>query len=98
MRNHFKIKYFLSFIITLFAVITVSQAAQAQTPYEPVPYEEIGPILEQHDKESDRVSLEVIGQSALGHDLYEVVISEPEDDLDQIKSIREEMIQNPGDA
>lgn len=98
MRNQLSLKFVITFIVALFAVIPVSETAQAQTPYEPVPYEDIGAILEQHDQASDRVSLRVLGQSALGHNLYEVVISDPEVDLEQLKETRKEMIKHPVEA
>lgn len=95
MRKHSLFPLFLMFMIAISTVIPASPTASAQTPYTPFPYEEIGAVLEQHEIESDRVSVEVIGQSALGHDLYGVVISEKEEDLEQIKVMRKEMIENP---
>ncbi|HLR63447.1 MAG TPA: M14 family zinc carboxypeptidase [Lentibacillus sp.] len=90
---------FFAFMLAITSIMSVSETVHAKgTPYNPVPYEDIYSILEQHEEESDRVSVEVIGQSALGHDLYSVVISEPEDDLEEIKEKREEMIANPEDA
>lgn len=97
-KQRFLFSLFFTFIVALFAVMPLSQTAHAQTPYNPVPYEDIGPILEKHAQDSDRVTLEILGQSALGHDLYGVVISDPEDDLEQFKSLRKEMINNPNDA
>lgn len=96
MRKKLLFPLFIALTVALTAVMPITQTAQAnETPYNPFPYEDIGPLLAQHEAESDRVSVEVIGQSALGHDLYSVVISEPEDDLEQIKAMREEMLQNP---
>ncbi|QKY70390.1 M14 family zinc carboxypeptidase [Lentibacillus sp. CBA3610] len=90
---------FFAFMFAVTIIMPVSGTVQAdETPYNPVPYEEIHSILEEHEDESDRVSVEVIGESSLGHDLYSVVISEPEDDLEQIKAMREEMIANPEEA
>ena len=90
-------KMLIVFLAAVFAAMPLSHAVQAnETPYTPVPYEEIGSILSHHVQQSDRVSMEVIGQSALGHDLYEVVISEPGVDLEEVKAMRKEMLQNPG--
>lgn len=98
-RKPFLYMLFVAFMLAVTAIMPVSGTVQAEeTPYNPVPYEDIYPILEQHEEESDRVSVEVIGKSALGHDLYSVVISEPEDDLEEIKEMREAMIANPEEA
>jgi|GEM_PF-576300 len=98
-KRPFLYMLFFAFMLAATAIVPVSGTIQAEeTPYNPVPYEDIYPILEQHEEESDRVSVEVNGQSALGHDLYKVVISEPEDDLEEIKMMREDMIENPEEA
>lgn len=98
-KKSFLYSLFFALMFAVVAFMPVSGTVQAnETPYNPVPYEDIYPILEHHEEESDRVSVEVIGQSSLGHDLYSVVISEPEDDLEQIKTMREDMIANPEEA
>ncbi|TFJ92475.1 FIMAH domain-containing protein [Lentibacillus salicampi] len=98
-RKQFLYTILFAFMLAVSAMMPAAGTVQAEeTPYNPVPYEDIYPILEQHEEQSDRVSLEVIGQSALGHDLYSVVISEPGDDLEQIKAMREEMEDNPVEA
>lgn len=100
MRNKFLLSLFFGVIIALFGIMPVSQSVFAETPYNPVPYEDIGSILEQHAKDSDRVTLEVIGKSAQGHDLYGVVISNSENsgDLEKSKTLRTLMIEDPKEA
>lgn len=100
MRNKFLLSLFFGVIIALFSIMPVSQSVFAETPYNPVPYEDIGSILEQHAKDSDRVTLEVIGKSAQGHDLYGVVISNSENsgDLEKSKTLRTLMIEDPKEA
>ncbi|SFA99727.1 Zinc carboxypeptidase [Lentibacillus halodurans] len=99
MKKPFLYTLFFVLMMAIIAFMPLSGTVQAdETPYNPVPYDEIYPILEQHEAESDRVSIEVIGQSSMGHDLYSVVISEPDDDLEQIKAMRQEMIDNPEEA
>lgn len=100
MKKKFLFTLVAAFMVAVTSVMpaSISQTVFAQTPYKPTPYEEIESILKQHEIESDRVSVEVIGQSALGHDLYGVVIAETEDDLEQIKAMRKAMIQNPAEA
>ncbi|MFA1822778.1 M14 family zinc carboxypeptidase [Virgibacillus oceani] len=97
-------KTFATFFIVFMLFVTVFsmnyKMVQAQTPYNPVPYEDIGSILEQYEQESDRVSVEVIGQSTLGNDLYAVVISDQQDEegLEKSEILRELMIENPREA
>ncbi|WP_164220023.1 M14 family zinc carboxypeptidase [Virgibacillus sp. YIM 98842] len=97
-------KAFTTFFIVLALFVTAyttgSQTVQAQTPYNPVPYEEIGSKLEEYERESDRVSVEVVGQSTLGNDLYAVVISDPQDEegLEKSEILRELMIEDPNEA
>ena len=43
-----------------------------------VPYHEIAPRLNALQRRSDRVSVEIVGQSQLGRDLYLVTVTEPE--------------------
>lgn len=97
-RKHFLFAPFIALIMALTIAMPISGTVLAQTPYTPTPYEEILPVLQEHEKDSERVSLEVIGQSALGHDLYSVVIAESEEDIAKSKVLREMMVENPAEA
>lgn len=72
------IAFLISVVIAISFVPTADQVEAKETPYHPTPYSAIYDILQTYEKESHRVTVEVIGQSALGHDLYGVVISDPQ--------------------
>ncbi|SEA86399.1 Zinc carboxypeptidase [Thalassobacillus cyri] len=78
---------------------------QKQSPfnsehYDYVTYEEIVEHLKRIEKNSNRVSLEVVGQSTEGRDIYAVTISDPEakGKYGKIQALRNKMFQNPEDA
>src|SRR5690625_4102618 len=98
-----KKRYIFPFFIAFMAALIILpgfKTSYAETTYNPVPYEDIGEILEQHERDSDRISVEVIGQSALGLDLYAVTIFDPEDDegMEESENLRDLMIGNPQKA
>lgn len=98
MRRHL-LAPLIAFMMVFSFLAPVTQAAKANAvAYTPVPYEEILPILEKHVKESERVTLDVIGQSSMGHDLYSVVIAESAEDINQSKKLRELMVADPTKA
>lgn len=88
----------IAFMLVFSFLAPVSQAVQANAAYTPVPYEEILPILEKHEQESERVSLEVFGKSSMGHDLYSIVIAESDEDIEKSKKLREMMVEDPSAA
>ncbi|MFA1820192.1 M14 family zinc carboxypeptidase [Virgibacillus oceani] len=100
MKNHFRFTFAIFFVVVMFSLVTGIKPILAETTYDPVPYEEIGPILEQHEEESERVSLEVIGQSVLGNDIYAVTIVDPQNGeaMEKSETLRELMIEDPEEA
>jgi hypothetical protein len=73
--------------------------------YDSILYSEIAPMLCEIQKNSDRVSVEVIGQSAGGRDLYLATITEPfnkkrkcRKDKGRHKNLRKLMIKDPEKA
>lgn len=62
-----------------------------------VPYSEIAGILRDIERRSPRVKVEVIGQSALGHDLFLVIVSDPSAHgrLGRYQALRHTMLRDP---
>jgi hypothetical protein len=76
---------------------------EAENPseyYGSILYSEIAPKLREIEKSSNRVKVDVIGQSAGGRDLYLVTISKPGSSgrFGHIKSLRKMMIKDPEKA
>ena len=68
--------------------------------YDSILYCEIGPKLREIEKNSNRVKVDVIGQSAAGRDLYLVTLSDPKamGRLGQYQAIRNTMLKDPEKA
>jgi hypothetical protein len=68
--------------------------------YDSILYSEIGPKLREIEKNSNRVKVDVIGQSAGGRDLFLVTLSAPEamGRLGQYQAIRNTMLKDPEKA
>ena len=68
--------------------------------YDSILYSEIEPRLQKIQRKSNRVEVEVIGQSVEGRDLFLVAVSEPEnlDRLDHYQFTRRLMLTNPVQA
>jgi hypothetical protein len=68
--------------------------------YDSILYSEIAPKLREIEVNSNRVKVDVIGQSAGGRDLYLVTLSAPEamGRLGQYQSIRQTMLKDPEKA
>ncbi|GAB3790604.1 M14 family zinc carboxypeptidase [Virgibacillus kimchii] len=100
MKSYFRFTFAALFVVAMFSVLIGIKPISADTIYEPVPYEDIGPILEQHEEESERVSLEVIGQSVLGNDIYVVTIvdSQNGEAMEKSDTLRELMVGDPNEA
>jgi hypothetical protein len=100
MKNYFRFTFAVMFIVTFFSFVIGIKPIVADTIYDPVPYDEIGAILEEYEEESDRVSLEVIGQSVQGRDIYAVTIVDAENGeaIEQSETLRELMIEDPEEA
>ncbi|ROP45796.1 M14 family zinc carboxypeptidase [Pseudokineococcus lusitanus] len=56
--------------------------ADVSPTYGSLPYDEIAPALNDLQRRSDRVSVEVVGRSTQGRDLYRVVVTAPETDAE----------------
>jgi len=80
-------------------VATFSTVYAADDPYW-IPYSQIGPTLREIEKTSNRVRVEVIGQSAGGRDLYLAIVSAPEamGRLGVYQAIRQQMVKDPSKA
>ncbi|WP_088006694.1 M14 family zinc carboxypeptidase [Indiicoccus explosivorum] len=68
--------------------------------YDFMKFSEIGPKLEEIEKASNRVKVDVTGYSADGHPLYTVTIAAPEfgGKFGHNKALRKQMFNNPGKA
>ena len=68
--------------------------------YDSILYCEVGPKLREIEKNSNRVKVEVIGQSAGGRDLYLVTLSDPQamGRLGKYQAIRKAMLKDPEKA
>ncbi|MFN2180151.1 MAG: hypothetical protein ACK2UV_11745, partial [Candidatus Promineifilaceae bacterium] len=68
--------------------------------YDSILYSEIAPKLREIEKNSNRVKVEVIGQSAGGRNLFLVTLSDPEamGRLGQYQAIRNTMLKDPEKA
>ena len=68
--------------------------------YDSILYSEIAPKLREIEVNSNRVKVEVIGQSADGHNLFLVTLSDPQamGRLGQYQAIRNTMLKDPGKA
>ncbi len=91
-------------VLLLFG-LTAGPAAAGVSDWRPdfegeVPYEEIQPILDELVASSDRVSYEVMGTSAGGHDLYLVVVARPDvlAAIDDHLGFRQLMLDDPAAA
>ena len=70
------------------------------TNYEPIPYAEIAPKLQEITNNSNRVKVDVIGQSAGGHDMFLVTLTDPTamGRLGRYQAIRNTMLKDPEKA
>jgi hypothetical protein len=68
--------------------------------YDFMKFSEIGDKLEQIEKQSNRVKVEVKGQSSTGQPLYVVTIAAPDSQgkFGKIQALRKQMFKNPGKA
>ncbi len=60
-----------------------------------IQYSDVAAVLNDITRKSDRVSAEVIGQSAGGRDLYMATVSDPDANREETKAIRELMLKDP---
>jgi hypothetical protein len=78
----------------------VPEAENPSPYYDSILYSEIAPKLREIEKNSNRVKVEVVGQSAGGRDLYFVTLSAPEamGRLGRYKAIAQTMLKDPEKA
>ncbi len=76
---------------------TQPQEEETSPYYDSIPYWEIAPTLREIEKTSNRVKVEVIGQSAEGRDLYLVTLSSPDamGRLGGYQALRQLMVKDP---
>jgi hypothetical protein len=109
-RNRFGL-VFVFCLILLVTAVTVSAASGPWWEVEPEPempspfydsilYSEIAPKLREIEVNSNRVKVEVIGQSAGGRNLFLAIVSAPEalGRLGQYQAIRQQMLKDPEKA
>jgi hypothetical protein len=79
---------------------TVCEEEVGSEYYESIPYCDIAPKLREIEKNSNRVKVDVIGQSAGGRDLYLVTLSDPQamGRLGRYQAIRNTMLKDPEKA
>lgn len=79
---------------------TIPEDENPAPKYDSILYSEIGPKLREIEQNSNRVKVEVMGQSAAGRNLFLVTISAPGTSgrYGHIKSLRKMMIQDPEKA
>ncbi len=65
-----------------------------------IPYHEVAPRLREIDRQSNRVQVEVMGQSAQGRDIYLVTVSDPSAGgrFGRYKALRNLMLRDPAEA
>lgn len=80
--------------------VTESELEVGSPYYDSIPYSEIAPTLHEIELTSDRVKVEVMGQSAEGRDLFLVTITKPEalDNLGHYRTLRHFMVNDPARA
>ncbi len=102
----------LSFIVLLAGLLPTTAGAQPASGPLPIPepeenealppgliqYSDVAARLNEIAADSDRVSVEVFGQSAGGRDLYLATVSDPKADIGRTKALRRLMLTNPGQA
>jgi hypothetical protein len=76
------------------------QSAVVQAPYDAIPYSEISAKLQEIEANSNRVRVDVIGQSAGGRDMFLVTLSDPQamGRLGKYQAIRRTMLTDPEKA
>jgi hypothetical protein len=102
----------LSVIALLAGLLPTAVGAQPGSPQLPIPepevneglppgliqYSDIAARLNEIAAASDRVSVEVFGQSAGGRDLYLATVSDPKADIGRTKALRRLMLKDPAQA
>lgn len=91
-------------VITAVTVLLIPASAMAgppvTSPSELIPYDEIAAVLEQIESTSNRVQVDVMGQSAGGHDLFLVTVADPQSfgRFGKYKMLRRMMLTDPDKA
>ncbi len=68
--------------------------------YDSIPYCEVAPMLREFEVTSERVKVEVMGESTEGRDLFLVTVADPDtlEDLESQQAFRELMVDDPNEA
>jgi hypothetical protein len=87
-------------IVALLVPASVVASGGMPVPYDAIPYEEIAGKLAEIEANSNRVKVEVIGQSAGGRDMFLVTLSDPQamGRLGKYQVIRRMMLADPEKA
>jgi hypothetical protein len=90
---------FLAIAVVALLIIPAAAMADPTTaaPSQLIPYEEIAPLLQQIESDSNRVQVDVIGQSAGGNDLFLVTVSDPQSlgRFGRYQALRHLMLKDP---
>ncbi|UOR13645.1 M14 family zinc carboxypeptidase [Halobacillus amylolyticus] len=85
--------------------VSADEQQQEQSPfnsehYDYTTYQEIEEKLQSLDKNSNRVTLDVIGESTRGNNIYSVIVSDPQakGKYGKIQALRNKMFKHPGKA
>jgi hypothetical protein len=93
--------YFVVIVcVTLLVVPAGAMAGLPASPHDLIPYPEIAPILYEIESNSNRVQVEVMGQSAGGRDLFLVTVADPQSmgRLGKYQALRHLMLKDPEKA
>ena len=80
--------------------VTEAEAENPSPFYKSILYQDLGPMLRKLETTSNRVSVEVLGKSAQGRDLFLAIVSAPEAQgrLGRYQALRKLMIKDPAAA
>ncbi|MBU0704929.1 MAG: hypothetical protein KKC18_13805, partial [Chloroflexi bacterium] len=86
--------------VILLAIPVSALASPSAAPLDLIPYPEIGPTLYEIEAHSNRVQVEVMGQSAGGRDMFLVTVADPQSmgRLGKYQALRQMMIKDPEKA
>lgn len=94
-----RVWYLLALMCVTLLIVPAGVMASppAALQHDLIPYPEIGPTLHEIESNSNRVQVDVIGQSAGGWDLFLVTVAEPQSmgRLGKYQALRHVMLKDP---
>ena len=87
-------------VILLALPVSAIAGPPTAPPHDLIPYPEIGPTLYEIEANSNRVQVEVMGQSVSGRDLFLVTVADPQSmgRLGKYQALRQMMLKDPEKA